>query len=345
MPKVYYPSEDELQGSRPLNELLWFPRFQRQLVRLANTSEGRDLLCLDKHPYQILALEKNRACYDLSPDLGPGAKLSDFRVGAKWGNIIRYRWQEVRNALARMEFQEMQAWPNLAGNRLAAARFTHVTYYPEAHEESSTVDGNYDANQSETAWNTIREHGGVNANDTATADATMLLSSGPTDQKWDLYRCGCALFSTSSIGGDTKNSGILSWAGEGATADNFSLSVGITAATLASATAVVAGDFDGRGFTRFCDTDVAFSAWAVSGSYNNFTLNTAGLAAVSTSGVSSFGVTTSADIDNTGTTGPTWASNTTAYATTYFADQSGTSTDPKLVVVHTSLFTPRVIMF
>ena len=47
MSKLYYPTPDELQGARPLNEQLWFPQMQPLLLPLANTNEGRDLLCLD----------------------------------------------------------------------------------------------------------------------------------------------------------------------------------------------------------------------------------------------------------------------------------------------------------
>ena len=117
MAKLYYPTPDELRGARPLNEQLWFPRFQSTLLRLANTNEGRDLLCLDswqKRPYPITALEKNRARYSVGKTDNGHTYVSDVRVGAKWGNIIRYRWQEIAKAMDRIDMIEMlKVWPRM----------------------------------------------------------------------------------------------------------------------------------------------------------------------------------------------------------------------------------------
>ena len=88
MPKLYYPNPDELQGARPLNEQLWFPRYESTILRLVNTNEGRDIWCLPSKseiPYPIVEFRKNYAKYEL----GGGQYLTDFRVGAKWGNVIR----------------------------------------------------------------------------------------------------------------------------------------------------------------------------------------------------------------------------------------------------------------
>ena len=120
MPKLYYPTPDELQGAKPLweggwgyddNRGSWFHSYQELLVRLANTDYGRDLLCIDKYPYPVISMRKNMVQFDMSRDLGPGYILSDVRIGAKWGNVIRYRWLAVKKALDQMNLEILLALP------------------------------------------------------------------------------------------------------------------------------------------------------------------------------------------------------------------------------------------
>jgi len=353
MPKLYYPTPDELQGDMPLNELLWFERHQYTLLRLVNTNEGRDLLCLDNHPYPIVMLRKNVAKYYLGRWGGRYHFLSDFRIGAKWGNVIRFRWRKVQKALDRMLLEELLALRPLMlpdGRVLRPiAGATTLTAYPDAHVESSTVDGDYQVSPAESAFRAMRDSDGTGYNDNATADACPLLSSNSISNRWDLLRAGCYLFDTSSIGADTKDSAIISFVGEGTTVDNFSQSVCISLSNLASPTAVAPSDFENRSggvtgsaHTQQSDTRIAFSAWAV-GSRNDFTLNSTGLGNVSTSGISSFGTEVLADMDYT--LNPSWSSNAYGYTAMYFADQSGTGSDPRLIVEHSTSFIPKVIMF
>ena len=114
---------------------------QPLLVPLANTNEGRDLLCIDswqRLPYPVVLIRKNMVQFYLGRWDGRDHFLSDVRVGAKWGNVIRYRWKHVNEGLKRMAFQQMMAWPQLGARpRLAAARFTTTTVYPDPDPDPS----------------------------------------------------------------------------------------------------------------------------------------------------------------------------------------------------------------
>jgi hypothetical protein len=333
MAKFYYPTPDEVRGDRPLSERVWFQRFQRLLVRLANTAYGRDILCLDswsKMPYPVVRISKNLVTFYLGCWEGRHHWLSDCRVGAKWANVVRSRWQVVRNAMARMEFWEMQAWPNLTGNRLAAARFTHVTFHPDADTESTTVDGIYGYAGADDSWANVYAHAGNQVGDSDPEDACPVISTGGSSGDFDILRVGCFLFDTAAIpDGDSKDSGTFSLFGT-AIADTLSQTVRMTKSAPASNTELAATDFQNRVHTMQSDTSIAFGSFSASG-YNDFALNAAGLTSVQLDGVTKFGCECLADNTNTA---PSHASETTAYVSIKFADQSGDTNDPKLVVVH-----------
>ena len=122
MSKLYYPTPDELvlgnsnRLADPITEARWFRRHQNLLVLLANTHEGRELLCIDSWkdmPLPIIGISTNEVRFDASRELGPRTYISDFRVGANWGNVIRWRWQAVKKALDRLNLQHLLSLPQL----------------------------------------------------------------------------------------------------------------------------------------------------------------------------------------------------------------------------------------
>jgi hypothetical protein len=144
------------------------------------------------------------------------------------------------------------------------------------------------------------------------------------------------LFSTGDVLPDEANisAATLSLFGT-AKGDTFSVpaapDINIFAASPASNTALVGGDFDSFGSTSFCDTPVSYASFNTGG-YNNFVLNDAGIAAISRTGVTRLGAR-NANHDASGIA-PTWSSAKMAFLKGYFAEQ-GTGYKPKLVVTYT----------
>jgi hypothetical protein len=343
MPKLYYPTPDELQGARPLDERLWFQRNQQTLLALANTREGRDLLCLDSHGESpVIKLTKNMAQYDL----GGGQRLSDVRVGAKWGNVVRSRWAHIRPALARLSLAEVLTWAHLGSPvRLAAARFTTTTVYPDPNVESASVDGYTLYSGAEVAnWAVLRATAAGTATDDVAGPAQFAFANaGTTSNQYDqLYRYFC-LFNTGDIdSGDTKVSATLELYITHITNDlGGSHSMSMVTSDPASDTALVTGDHDTLGTTIQAPNRTLASM--STSSYEAWTLNATGLGNVDLTGISKFGIVLTLDLADSPT--PTWGSNETIRIAGHHADYSDTTTDPKLVVVHTSPFTPRAMMF
>lgn len=89
---------------------------------------------------------------------------------------------------------------------------------------------------------------------------------------------------------------------------------------------IAAGDYDSRIFTNLG----SYTLPASSGGYNDMPLNATGLTKISKTSYTNFVMTLGIDISNTATTG------TNGSGSCYFSEQTGTSRDPKLVVVHSA---------
>jgi hypothetical protein len=360
LPKLYYPTPDELQGAKPLweggwgcddNQGSWFHVYQELLVRLANTDYGRDLLCIDKHPYPVISMRKNMVQFDM----GTGCTLSDVRIGAKWGNVIRYRWSAVKKALDQMNLEILLALPQYVihegrGIPLMRGAATTTTAYPDPDTESTSVDGYVQRTNVNETWATIRAGAGNHASDTAGDSEIIAFYSSTTTNQWYRIKRSILLFDTSGItDADPLISAVLSIKEVASTGnDNFSPQVkpniAAYSSTPASNTALEAADY-GRTGTTILSNIITWDDFKASGTgtFNDFTLNATGEDAVDFEGISKFSLKNqNYDVANSA---PNWGSDkyTTLYAG--YADVAGTSNDPKLTVVHGTTFTPRAIMF
>ena len=77
---------------------------------------------------------------------------------------------------------------------------------------------------------------------------------------------------------------------------------------------------------------ITIASWSTAG-YNNFTLNAAGISNINKTGASWFGTRLSGDFDNSE---PVYSASLIARVNIYLADNTGTTNDPKLVVIHTT---------
>jgi len=345
MPKLYYPTPDEVQGAEPLNELVWFERYQHLLVKLANTDWGRDLLLIDKYPYPVVAIGKNYVRFHLGVWDDQDHYLSDFRVGAKWGNIIRYRWLEVVKAIDRIILESILSYPSVyyRGRRLhPVGGGATTTVYPDPHAESTTVDGYVGRHTggSET-WSEINGGAGDAAGDNdASAHGPRVRSSTDSGNPWNFINHHFTLFDTSSIGSTTVESATWSFVVTSSVVDELSISLSLFVTSPATNTALVNADYQQIGTTKQA-TDITYaSVTANNTTYNDMALTV--LTNIDASGVTKLGVT------NSGwkSTEPSYISDKNSYLNQFiFAETSGTSKDPKLVIIHTSPFTAKVIVF
>jgi hypothetical protein len=130
---------------------------------------------------------------------------------------------------------------------------------------------------------------GTSADDSGNSMGASIQSSA-TINKWELIKRSIVLFDTSSLP-DTVNVTSSTLAVRGlakADAAAWGTTIGVFASTPSSNTALASGDYAQLGSTELSDT-ITYAAFSIVG-YNTFTLNAAGKAAISLTGISKFGL-------------------------------------------------------
>ena len=195
-----------------------------------------------------------------------------------------------------------------------------TNFYPNAHPETTSVDGYCYHNQNHTAWAALVAAAGNAVYDSSDTMQIIIFSSASTNN-WSQICRAILLFDTSALGaGCTILSATLHLTGC-AKVDNLGItpSINIYGATPASNTALAATDYANVGSTPFCDTEITYASFN-NGSWNIFALNVAGLAAIDSEGISKFSIR-NANYDVSGTP-PTWASANYSQMGFYSGDSS-----------------------
>ena len=208
-----------------------------------------------------------------------------------------------------------------------------ATFYPDADAESTSVDGQCSHRGGEInglAWADIRGGAGTNATDDGSA-AGIYLRQGSASGWWILARA-MTLFHTSALPDNcTITSSTLSVYGSAkGNSAAYDPDINVYSVAPASDTAIAAGDYNSFGTTAY-STTISYASYSTTG-YNDFVLNSTGLAAISKTGVSKFGFRdVSADVANVE---PSCPYDDISYMQFYTAEK-GDPYKPKLEVTYT----------
>jgi hypothetical protein len=219
---------------------------------------------------------------------------------------------------------------------------TTSTFYPSAGAVSP-VDGRiyYD---STTSWANSRAGATGGGVDVISANTVVVQSEQASAVSYPISR-NAFLFDTSPIGTDTVDSGTFSLYSSATGNDTETTNpadLALVSSSPATNDNLVTADYDitNWGSTRYA-TDFDLGTFIATTGYKDMTLNASGIAFVNTTGITKFGIRGANDVDNV-------APTARSYGMAYYADQTGTTQDPKLVVVHSaaaSTFVPKVMMF
>lgn len=222
---------------------------------------------------------------------------------------------------------------------------TTDSFYPDAHPESTSVDGSVFNAVTNQSWATVIGGAGTGSNDTTPIPYLFNIDSGTTADKWDNADRSIFLFDTSAIpDGSTITAATITFTTNGVPVDNLNISpsVAVYGATPASNTALAGTDYANVGNTVMSGVLTWASIPKASSALITFTLNATGLAAISATGVSKFSVR-NANYDVAGVA-PTWSSNQYSRIKVFSADAGSTTVAPKLSVTYTpppSVFYPN----
>lgn len=317
-----------------IDEDIWFLKFQIMLLRMANTSFGRELMNIPKDFPKIFKIRKN--CihgYD-----GGSQCLAQFHVGAKFANIIRTRWgafQSYSRYFSNNPAENRNLYSPLARIALSVYAST-LTVSPDPNVETTTFDGEVGRDAcGGTSWNALVTASSGNYDgcgiltDTFTQVQVYEFSNGGATNS-----ClrGLELYDTSSLTSSAVVSSAILRKYVDTASESHTTSLCLTLATTTSNTAIAYGDFGTQpdtgthppteGITR-----VRVNTFTTAAD-NDITLNSTGLGWISLTGITKFGHRLSHDADNSAGT-----LNEALYWRS--ADTAGTSQDPRLIVTYT----------
>lgn len=352
-PKLFYIPEGVRQKTlaHPINRARWFGSHQPLLLQMLRTNYGRDLLEVEQSipPIDQISHRHIRCLIDERLTKSGLSKTyrSEFRVGEKYANVIRYRWWEFleyAHYLGELEYRRQRVLATALGIPLIAGGSV-TTVYPDPDPETSTVDGHVSFEGStSTSWATARSESSGLANTTENPSfgtgALNRMKSGIQP----LIARAFTLFDTSSIPNSDAISAAIYSLYVTAIRDNHTngtKSTGLVQTTPASDTNLVGGDYAQtgsiEGAARLVIGSMATSA------YNAWTLSRTGQAFIDKAGITKLGAKGSWDLDNLS---PTPDSNFGSSPSVNTAEETGTSKDPKLVVTHAAVtFIPRAVIY
>lgn len=204
---------------------------------------------------------------------------------------------------------------------------SEMTFYSD---DASVVDGSVDHLGDPSDWASLRAAAGNEVSYT-TDNRPFGINSSATANKWrSLYRL-IYLFNTAALPDDAIIDGaVLSLFGSSKT-DNLGInpSAVVVSSAPASNTVLAAGDFDSLGVVALSNV-IAYADWSITG-YNDFTLNAAGLALISKTGITKLGIK-DYYYDLLGNT-PAYSASKTSYVWSWMAEK-GTTYRPRLVVTY-----------
>jgi len=211
-----------------------------------------------------------------------------------------------------------------------------TTFRPDADPETTSVDGQVYIWTLNQTWALLRA--GIPDDDFGSLDYLddwwwngITITGGADEDRWsELYR-GIILFDTSSIPNDAEIlNATLSLNGESKQDYlNITPNINIYSANPASNTGLTGTDFNTFGSNAFCDTPISYASWSGS-EWNDFVLNSAGIAAISKTGITKIGVrNVNYDVD---AVAPAWSSGFPQSGLYFSSADNGIDTAPRLIV-------------
>lgn len=315
----------------------WFAMQQGLLLWMANSMYGRDLLCICKSFPKIVRITPN----SITSRIGDKLFVTDFRTHSKWSKIIRYRWKEFQE-YATFYYKQLPSRFRILFPVVPQMGFAYVssTFYPAAGA-ASPVDGNvtYQGAGLES-FASVRGAADGTAVDVTSANINAFCACSNFATAYDIER-GVTCFDTSSIGaGATVTAAVDSIYVTDGRNEGTTTTFGPYSNSIASTADITTADYDQFGTTIFA-TAQNIPDHPGSPAYFDFTFNASGIAAISLTGVSKLAWReTTGDVGNTA---PGAGNSHRIAADT--ADQTGTTSDPKLVVTYTPGVTSNFFLF
>ena len=271
----------------------------------------------------------------------PSVRLVEFVSGEQYFKDDKGNWwQADYKTTTPEEFSKLPKTPQYARHTrpsklaiIKKALATTITSYPQASKGGSNITSDEGVQYNSAAtWATAHDATAGNIYVGGAENATTMLFGGETTGGvFYIYRSIMSFDTRVLTSADTISSATISlWS---TTANQniettYPSNPQIVGATPAANNSFVLADYDQLGTTTFVDSPPSLTTFVGSSAYHDFTLNASGISNITKGGVSVFGLRATNDINNT-------APTARSYGRAFSADNTGTTNDPKLVLVVT----------
>jgi hypothetical protein len=322
---------NKYQGHWQVFDKGWFNRNQPRLLSWINGSWLKRKLARYALRIDIKEdlAEISSSYYTI--DLPNGEKQSTFRTHDKYSKRVYYSLLPIWWMLHFIDWVFMDRFaPQYSFG------FATLTAYPEAGSGggNTTCDGwlNVDVSGFPQSWSVCRDS--INATGVSKTDSfsfIALVSSANAGNVYIGIARGSFTFDTSSLPDSTTISAVDFK--PYIQAKNNTFAAGDSSLDIVSTSPATDNDIAAVDYYYFGTTSYSNLAYASinTGARNTFSFNATGISAVSKTGVTKIGTRLGCDRSNTE---PTWGSSKTMDYSSYFADNTGTTEDPELVVTY-----------
>lgn len=314
----------------------WFEKYQNIILKILSIpffgKLAKKILCIRRYDigYENRIIRITPDSYTILIKKHKNGRIkaaTDFRTHNKYSKRIYYSFYYVWKLF---HFWDVNI-ANVFFPKLNLG-FDTFTVYPDTGSGSTTVDGRVYRTSVDETFSAITTGAGTTVDTTGTtADVAILQVSATSNQYSTLVR-GFFTFNTVSLMGATPTAATLSLRGTfkqnqlGGSPD-----LHIAGANLTAVNNLSTADYLLR--QQLSYSSITYSSFSTTG-YNDFSLNTSGLERINKNGVSQFSAQLAWDIQNS--FGGSWVGGGNAGMQCRFADNTGTTDDPKLVVTFTT---------
>jgi len=255
-------------------------------------------------------------------------------LGHAYDSSIGHNRFPVDTTTKNVEFISKSSWAN-ATFPVMIGDSPH-TFNPDAHAETSSVDGFTLHEAANSTWATLLAGAGTYGDSDSIYFHTGGFQCGTTTTRFSqLWRGGATFNTAATLSGMIIDSATVSVYGQAKydqTTTKNNPASNIFSWAPASNTTIAMGDYDAYGTTAYCDTAVTYASYSTTG-FNNWALNATGLAAIPTDGATITKIGWRNTQYDVGGTTPSYKSGSYCYTQGYTAEQ-GVGYIPKLVVTY-----------
>ena len=223
---------------------------------------------------------------------------------------------------------------------------TVSTFFSQASAQQTIMHDAYitrDTDPTNNTWASFRTGAGTGNSYNSTQLLARIMSGSSA---WIVFHRSQIMYNTADIGTDNITEAKWESVGRGTSAvDYFTASVTLCASNPTNNHYSISIDYANIGTTKYSDDLALASQTYDNTTYTTFNMNAAGIAAINKTGITKLGIIIKEDFDNQEPTETNVYGNMSQWQCWSTDETESADVRPRLVITHSSPFTPKAIIF